>query len=126
MKPTFFATAEDFRGWLAANHDTASELVVGFHKVGSGLQSITWREAVDQALCFGWIDSVRHGLDQTSYTNRFTPRRQGSSWSAINIERVGELRKAGLMYPAGIAAFEARERRVPGRTIDSRARTGSG
>ena len=109
MKPTFFANADGFRRWLLANHATASELVVGFHKVGSGLPSITWRQAVDQALCFGWIDGVRHGLDQTSYTNRFTPRRRGSNWSAINIKRVGELREAGLMHPAGIAAFEARD-----------------
>jgi uncharacterized protein YdeI (YjbR/CyaY-like superfamily) len=109
LKPIFFATPEAFRAWLAANHDSADELIVGFHKVGSGRASIIWPEAVDQALCFGWIDSVRRSLDETSYTNRFTPRRKGSNWSAINIKRVGELLEAGLMHPSGIAAFEARD-----------------
>jgi len=109
MKPTFFATPEKFRAWLEANHATARELLAGFHKVGSGRPSITWREAVDTALCFGWIDSIRRSLDGTSYTNRFTPRRKGSTWSAVNIKRVEELREAGLMHPSGIAAFEARE-----------------
>jgi uncharacterized protein YdeI (YjbR/CyaY-like superfamily) len=109
MKPIFFATQEKFRAWLEANHAAAPELIVGFHKVGSGRASITWREAVDQALCFGWIDSIRRGLDETSYTNRFTPRRKGSTWSAVNIKRVEELREAGLMHASGIAVFEARE-----------------
>jgi uncharacterized protein YdeI (YjbR/CyaY-like superfamily) len=109
VKPTFFATPDAFRAWLAAHHDTADELIVGFHKVASGRASITWPQAVDEALCFGWIDSVRRSLDETSYTNRFTPRRKGSNWSAINIKRVGELLEAGLMHPSGIAAFEARE-----------------
>ena len=105
----FFATADELREWFVANAATASELVVGFHRVGSGLASITWPEAVDEALCVGWIDSVRRRIDETSYSNRFTPRRVGSTWSAINIKRVGELRDAGRMQPRGIAAFEARD-----------------
>jgi len=109
MKPIFFETPEELRRWLAANHDNTPELIVGFHKVGSGLPSITWPQAVDQALCFGWIDGVRRSLSETSYSNRFTPRRKGSNWSAINIKRVGELLEAGLMHPAGIAAFETRD-----------------
>ena len=109
MEPTFFESPEGFRAWLAANHDTADEVFVGIHKVGSGRRSLTWRQAVDQALCFGWIDSVSRSLDTTRYALRFTPRRKGSNWSAVNIKRVGELREAGLMQPAGIAAFEARE-----------------
>jgi uncharacterized protein YdeI (YjbR/CyaY-like superfamily) len=110
VKATFFATQAEFRAWLVANHATAPELVVGFYKVGSGRPSITWRQAVDEALCAGWIDSIRRRIDESSYANRFTPRRRGSAWSAINIARVEELRAAGLMLPAGIAAFEARVR----------------
>ena len=113
VEPTFFESPEGFRAWLAANHDTADEVFVGFHKVGSGRRSITWRQAVDEALCFGWIDSVSRSLDDTSYALRFTPRRKGSNWSAVNVKRVEELRDAGLMQPAGLAAFEGREASKP-------------
>jgi uncharacterized protein YdeI (YjbR/CyaY-like superfamily) len=109
MEPIFFATPADLRAWLEQNHSTAKELVVGFYRKGSGRPSITWSEAVDQALCFGWIDGVRHSLDSESYTNRFTPRRPGSNWSAVNIRKVEELAKAGLMQPAGLAAFGRRQ-----------------
>ena len=108
MNPAFFETPADFRDWLARNHDKASELLVGFYKKDSGRRSITWPESVDQALCFGWIDGVRKRIDDVSYTIRFTPRKRGSTWSAINIRRVGELKKLGLMQPAGLKAFEAR------------------
>ena len=104
-----FATPADFRAWLEENHDTASELIVRFYKKGSGKPSITWPEAVDEALCFGWIDSVRRGIDEESYANRFTPRRRGSVWSKRNIDRVAELMKEGRMHPAGLKAFEARD-----------------
>jgi uncharacterized protein YdeI (YjbR/CyaY-like superfamily) len=107
-EPVFFATPADFRVWLEANHDSAAELIVGFYKKASGKPSLTWPEAVDQALCFGWIDGVRRGHGEDAYTNRFTPRRRGSTWSAKNIARVGELIEAGEMTPAGLAAFEAR------------------
>ncbi|HKE22529.1 MAG TPA: YdeI/OmpD-associated family protein [Bryobacteraceae bacterium] len=107
--PAFFATPADFRGWLERNHTAAKELLVGFHKKGSGSPSITWPESVDQALCFGWIDGVRRSLGDASYTIRFTPRKPGSTWSAINIARVKELTSAGLMHPAGVTAFEARQ-----------------
>ena len=83
-------------------------MLVGFYKKGSGRPSITWPESVDQALCFGWIDGVRKGLDDTSYAIRFTPRRPSSTWSAVNVKRVGELTADGLMQPAGVAAFERR------------------
>jgi uncharacterized protein YdeI (YjbR/CyaY-like superfamily) len=106
--PTFFETPADFRGWLEKNHDRATELLVGFRKKASGKPSITWPEAVDQALCFGWIDGVRRSIDDTSYTIRFTPRRARSIWSAVNIERAKELIELGLMRPAGLKAFEAR------------------
>ena len=108
-KPTFFATPAAFRAWLRKNHTTADELVVGFYKKGSGIPSITWPEAVDEALCFGWIDGIRRSIDGKRYSNRFTPRRKGSNWSAINVKRVKELIEAGKMMPAGLKAFEARE-----------------
>ena len=108
MEPTFFATPADFRAWLEANHTSASELLVGFHKKGSGLPSITWPESVEQALCFGWIDGIRRTIDETSYTIRFTPRRQGSIWSVINIRLVERLTAEGLMREPGLRAFQAR------------------
>lgn len=108
VKPRFYATPQDLRAWFEAHHPTAQELLVGFHKKGSGLPSITWPESVDQALCFGWIDGIRRSIDDASYTIRFTPRRAGSTWSAKNIARVAELIEMGLMHPAGLAAFERR------------------
>ncbi|MFO0757355.1 MAG: YdeI/OmpD-associated family protein [Byssovorax sp.] len=107
-RPTFFPTPADFRAWLDAHHREASELLVGFHKRSSGKPSITWPESVDAALCFGWIDGVRKNLDATSYTIRFTPRKVGSIWSAINIRRAAVLIEQGAMTPAGLAAYEAR------------------
>ena len=109
MEPIFFATPHDFRAWLERNHQTEKELWVGFYKKGSGKPSMTWPESVDQALCFGWIDGVRRSLDGESYVNRFTPRKPGSIWSAVNIRKVEELTKAGLMHPAGLAAFDFRD-----------------
>jgi uncharacterized protein YdeI (YjbR/CyaY-like superfamily) len=108
MPPTFFETPDAFRAWLEKNHTKATELLVGFHKKGSGKPSITWPESVDQALCFGWIDGVRRRIDDVSYSIRFTPRKRGSIWSAINIARVEELTRLSLMRPAGLKAFEAR------------------
>jgi uncharacterized protein YdeI (YjbR/CyaY-like superfamily) len=107
-QPTFFATPDEFRAWLEANHDTARELLVGFRKVGTGQPSITWPQSVDEALCFGWIDGVRRRIDDASYSIRFTPRKKRSIWSAVNIARVKELTGLGRMRPAGLAAFEAR------------------
>ena len=108
MEPTFFATPEDFRAWLQEHHETERELLVGFHKKGSGRPSITWPQSVDQALCFGWIDGVRRRIGDASYSIRFTPRKQRSTWSAVNVKRVGELTEMGLMRPAGVATFERR------------------
>ena len=108
MEPTFFATPADFRAWLERHHDSAPELLVGFHKRGSGRPSMTWPESVDQALCFGWIDGVRRRIDDASYTIRFTPRKPRSTWSAINVKRMKELIDDGLVAPAGLAAFERR------------------
>ncbi|POY37541.1 bacteriocin-protection protein [Solitalea longa] len=108
MKPTFFPTPDDFRKWLEQNHETSTEFLVGFYKVNSGKPSITWPESVNQALCFGWIDGVRKSIDEESYCIRFTPRKPTSIWSGINIKKVEELSKQGLMQPAGLAAFKKR------------------
>ncbi|HEU4521637.1 MAG TPA: bacteriocin-protection protein, partial [Thermoanaerobaculia bacterium] len=107
MKPLFFANPASFRRWLKKNHQTETELWVGFYKKGSGRPSITWPEAVDEALCFGWIDGVRKSLDEESYVNRFTPRRKGSNWSVVNLRRVEELIRDGRMQPPGLRAYEA-------------------
>jgi uncharacterized protein YdeI (YjbR/CyaY-like superfamily) len=109
MDPIFFETPADFRAWLAANHATAEFLWVGFYKKGSGRPSITWPESVDEALCYGWIDGVRKGLDAESYMIRFTRRKPGSVWSNMNVGRVQLLADLGRMQPSGLAAFRARK-----------------
>lgn len=109
MKPKFFSSKSDFRRWLEENHETATEIIVGYYNVKSGKGGMTWSESVDEALCFGWIDGVRRKIDEESYCNRFTPRKANSNWSAVNIAKVAELTKKGLMKPAGIAAFAKRE-----------------
>ncbi len=108
MDILFFPTPADLRAWFEANHATARELWIGFYKIGSGKPSVTYPESVDEALCFGWIDGVRQRIDDVSYTNRFTPRQKRSTWSNVNIKRVGELTAQGRMHPAGLAAYEAR------------------
>jgi uncharacterized protein YdeI (YjbR/CyaY-like superfamily) len=109
IKPRFFKTSQAFRNWLEKNHDKAKEIYVGFYKKGSDKSCITWSEAVDGALCFGWIDGIRKSIDEISYTNRFTPRKPNSNWSAINIKKIEELTEKGLMHSAGIAAFQKRK-----------------
>lgn len=108
MTPLFFATQDEFRQWLEANHDKESALIVGFYKVNSGKPSMTWSESVDQALCFGWIDGVKHSIDQDSYQIRFTPRKKNSIWSAVNIKKVEGLIEKGLMRNAGLVSFNHR------------------
>jgi uncharacterized protein YdeI (YjbR/CyaY-like superfamily) len=108
MKPTFFDSSADFRGWLERHHATATELWVGFHKKKSGKPSMTWPESVDQALCFGWIDGIRKSIDEAKYVIRFSPRKPTSIWSAVNIRRVTELSAAGLMRDPGLKAYELR------------------
>jgi uncharacterized protein YdeI (YjbR/CyaY-like superfamily) len=109
MKIKYFKSTNDFRRWLEQNHATTQELWVGYYKKNSEQPSITWPESVDEALCFGWIDGIRKSVDALRYTIRFTPRRRGSIWSAVNIKRARELRDKGLMEPSGMAAFEARK-----------------
>jgi len=111
---TFFRTPQDLRKWFAKHAATATELWVGYYKRGSGHQSITWPESVDEALCVGWIDGIRKRLDDVSYTIRFTPRRQGSIWSAVNIKRVAVLTEQGRMWSAGRTAFDARRENKSG------------
>jgi uncharacterized protein YdeI (YjbR/CyaY-like superfamily) len=108
MEPTTFTRPEAFRAWLKQHHATERELWVGYYKKASAKQSVTWPESVDEALCFGWIDGVRKGVDEERYMIRFSPRRPRSVWSAVNIARVAELKTQGRMQPAGLAAFEAR------------------
>jgi uncharacterized protein YdeI (YjbR/CyaY-like superfamily) len=105
---TYFKTPADFRKWFEKNQESSQVLWVGFYKKGSGKPSITWPESVDEALCFGWIDGIRKSLDEASYTIRFTRRKQGSVWSAVNTKRAQELIELGRMRPAGLAAFQAR------------------
>lgn len=114
MKPTFFRGPSDFRKWLNRYHASKSELLVGFYRKDSGRPSITWPESVDQALCFGWIDSIRRNIDDISYSIRFTPRRPGSTWSGVNINRARVLIKQGQMRPAGLKAFDERRENKSG------------
>jgi len=109
MKPKFFSSPEQFREWLEQNHNSATELLIGFHKKSSGKKSITYAEALDEALCFGWIDGVRKRLNETSYVQRFTPRKPRSIWSNINVKHVERLKKAGRMHPAGLEAYARRD-----------------
>ncbi len=113
MDPRFFETPAALRAWLERNHARRDELWVGIHKKGSGLPSVTYAEALDEALCYGWIDGVRRSLDATSYVIRFTPRKARSAWSAVNVRHVARLTRAGRMRPPGLAAFAARD---PART----------
>lgn len=109
LLPTYFASPEDFGRWLRQHGANSTELLVGFHKRGSGTPSMTWPESVDEALCVGWIDGVRKRVDDERYTIRFTPRKTSSTWSAINIERVRVLTEQGRMTQAGLDAFAHRQ-----------------
>jgi len=109
MKPIFFQSPSEFRKWLEKNHKIETEIVVGFHKVATGKPSMTWSQSVDEALCFGWIDGIRRSIDKEGYCIRFTPRKLTSNWSTININKVEELIKQGLMQPAGLEIYKKRK-----------------
>lgn len=109
VMPKYFKSAADFRAWLEANHASATELWLGIYKKDSGKRGITYADALDEALCFGWIDGVRKRVDESSFTQRFTPRKPRSNWSLINIRHVERLQKAGRMTSPGMKAFAARE-----------------
>jgi uncharacterized protein YdeI (YjbR/CyaY-like superfamily) len=115
LEPTFFETTTKLRAWLKKHHRLATELWVGFYKKESGQPSISWPQSVDEALCFGWIDGIRKSIDKTRYQIRFSPRKPGSIWSAVNIGRVAELLESGRMMPAGLQAFERRRENHIGR-----------
>lgn len=114
MKPKFFRTAADFRAWLEKNHVTAKELWVGYYKKASGKRGMVYAAAVDEALCFGWIDGLAKSLDAERYMQRFTPRKPRSNWSHLNIRHVARLKAASKMHPAGLAAFAARDEKKTG------------
>ena len=107
-KATFFRSADELRAWLDAHHADRDEVYIGFYKTSAKKKGVTYKEALDEALCFGWIDGVRRSIDEERYEMRFTPRRQGSIWSRVNVGHVERLTKAGRMRPPGVAAFEAR------------------
>jgi uncharacterized protein YdeI (YjbR/CyaY-like superfamily) len=114
MTPRFFTNQVDFRMWLEENHKQETELIVGFYKKDSGKLNMTWSQSVDEALCFGWIDGVRRSIDKDSYCIRFTPRRPSSNWSSVNIKKVSELLKNGLMQPAGLEIYKHRKEEKSG------------
>lgn len=119
-KPTAFASAAAFRAWLETHHRGTSELLVRLFKKHASQRGLSYKEALDEALCFGWIDGVRRSLDADSFTVRFTPRRRGSRWSAVNVRRAQELIAEKKMRPAGLAAFEARTGDSAGYSFESR------
>jgi uncharacterized protein YdeI (YjbR/CyaY-like superfamily) len=114
LKPVSFADAAEFRAWLKAHHDTATEVLVAFHKKGSNREGLAYADALDEALCFGWIDGVRKGLDDHRYTIRFTPRKASSIWSNVNVRHAQRLIAAKRMQPAGLKAFTARDAKKTG------------
>jgi uncharacterized protein YdeI (YjbR/CyaY-like superfamily) len=109
VKPIYFTDAREFHQWLLANHATATELFVGFYKKGSAKVGLTYAEAIDEALCFGWIDGIVRRIDEQRYCHRFTPRKPESIWSIVNVGHVERLNRLGRMQPAGLAAFARRK-----------------
>jgi len=115
MSILFFPTQSHLRKWFEKNHNKVDELWVGYYKKDTGKPSITWPESVDEALCFGWIDGICKSIDEESYKIRFTPRRKGSNWSAVNTKRIKELIKLGLVKPAGLEVFKKRDEKKTNR-----------
>jgi uncharacterized protein YdeI (YjbR/CyaY-like superfamily) len=109
LKPIFFSSPQEFYDWLEEHHESDTEVFVGYWKKHTGKPSLTWSEAVDQALCFGWIDGRVNTIDEDRYMQRFTPRRPNSNWSNVNVAKVKQLIEDGRMRPAGLAAFERRQ-----------------
>ena len=121
-KPRFFRSGKEFRDWLERNQDSKTEVWVGHYKKASGRKGITYREALDEALCFGWIDGKARTIDEHRYMQRYSPRTKTSPWSKINIARVGELKREGRMAPAGLAAFERRSKEPAGYSYEEAER----
>ena len=126
VKPRFFRSRKEFRAWLERNHSSKTEVWIGLHKKASSKRGITYREALDEALCFGWIDGKVKGIDDLSYMQRFSPRTARSPWSRINIKRFGELERLGVVAPSGVAAFERRDRKPAGYSYEEAERGFSG
>jgi uncharacterized protein YdeI (YjbR/CyaY-like superfamily) len=108
-KLKFFRSSAEFKRWLDKNHDKATELWIGFYRKDSGKGGITYSEALDEALCYGWIDGIRKKIDDISFTNRFTPRKNNSIWSNVNIAHVARLTRDGRMMEPGVAAYNAKK-----------------
>jgi uncharacterized protein YdeI (YjbR/CyaY-like superfamily) len=108
-KAEFFRSQGQLRAWFIKNHADTTEIWIGFYKKSSGKKGVNYSEAVDEALCFGWIDGIMKSIDEICYANRFTPRRARSNWSEANIKRAAELSKLGLMQPSGLQAFQMRD-----------------
>jgi uncharacterized protein YdeI (YjbR/CyaY-like superfamily) len=109
MNPVFFQNQNEFRKWLVKNHNKKSEVIVGYYKIRTGKPSMTWSQSVDQAICFGWIDGIRRSIDEERYCIRFTPRKPASIWSNVNIKKVEELKKKGLMKKPGLEVYTNRQ-----------------
>jgi uncharacterized protein YdeI (YjbR/CyaY-like superfamily) len=124
MNVVFFKSPRDFRRWLKTEHQKTGELWVGFYKKATGTPSITYPEALDEALCFGWIDGVRKSIDADAYMQRFTPRKPKSQWSAVNIKRAQKLAESGRMHPAGLKAFEGAENQTRTYSYEQRRQAG--
>lgn len=107
MKKVYLTNRAEWRAWLAANHDKETEIWLVYNKVGSGVESIPYGESVEEALCYGWIDSIIKKLDETQYVRKFTPRKENSKWSASNIKRVEKMIQAGLMTEYGMRLVKA-------------------
>lgn len=116
---TFFESAAEFRAWLEANHASAAELWMGLRRKGIEPRGLTWAEAVPEALCFGWIDSISHAFGPDARAQRWTPRKKSSNWSRVNIAHVERLIVEGRMHPAGLAAYQARTREPSGYSYET-------
>ena len=125
VEVVFFADAAAFRAWLEKHHATATELWMGLRRKGHPDRGLTWEDAVPEALCFGWIDSTSYRIDDEARRQRWTPRKPTSNWSAVNIAHVERLLAEGRMHPAGIAAFERRDKSVAGYSYETRRELGA-
>lgn len=112
MSAVYFNTQAELHDWLAQNHAEAKEILIGFYKTSSSKKGITYAQALDEALCFGWIDGIRKGVDEERYTIRWTPRKAKSIWSSVNLKRVPELIEMGKMQPSGLKAYEGRDQKL--------------